>query len=66
MRYDKLYTYVPLGCTVTAGIECMFGSEIYFISTGMSLLITVTKVSSKKWLNSSTGSFTNTQIHIHT
>ena len=28
----------PLGCRVTEGIECIWGSAIYFISTGMSLV----------------------------
>ena len=27
---------VPFGCFVTAGIECMYGSAMYLITTGMS------------------------------
>ena len=38
-RHAKLgeESLVPLGWTVTAGIECMLGSATYFMSTGMSL-----------------------------
>ena len=35
-RFDIL-RYILLGCRETAGMECMVGSAMYFMSTGISL-----------------------------